>query len=731
MPLPTAVWLSGPYTPNGTATRFPFDFMALSDSEVRVYVVGADGIEVDLTNYAVEGVLNENGGAVVFTSPPNYPNKLLYVQANPSFAQPIDFQNQGAFNPTDLNVGLDRSALRDVILLAREDVTRAGLAALTNRVIALEGGDPVTGGGGGTVGGAINWNQIVGKPTSFTPSAHTHAQQDVSGLAESFAAKADADLENVDNLAFLNKANLAGVGGAGSGAANIKNLADYGAIDGGGINTANNDAAFAAAEAGPEPWIYVPYGVYRTTRHQGQFRKGYRGPGKIKCSLEGQPTVWDGYVLPANFSWLHADAFDQDTQGVGGWFDNEVEFGEGEYRVIGAGARTFNLDQQYFHPSAIPHHAWFDVNSGHSGLSSRLANGVAAGATSMTLWGDAGGFVVGKEFAFCVDQNAAILSRHTVQTKVGNDITFTPAAPQAYPAGYAVRVGPRTWNGHTYVRVRAQPGAGGDVYGHIVRIDQKYQPWAGQKHWVNTGTVGQYGGDIWFHPGSSGSYATGWESQYNDSISLTEADAQDVAVIAQVDSFTRHNDTGARGVMWLGILLQSSGSKPVDAGFVANGKFRTVLDTTGADLSHFMAPGDNQNIAINMALNQRIAMNSRRLPGTRTADPNGYYYGPMFGSTPGDMFIDSGNDGTSDYFSMWFNRAAPNNGRFRLRPTGAFFNVDLKSTKRLVAGTDLVVGEATNGDAIISFGVAGDYIRFNQPANQFEFYKSYVLVHTI
>ena len=44
-------------------------------------------------------------------------------------------------------------------------------------------------GGGSGSGGASSWDEITGKPSAFPPSAHTHAQADVTGLTD-IAAKA-------------------------------------------------------------------------------------------------------------------------------------------------------------------------------------------------------------------------------------------------------------------------------------------------------------------------------------------------------------------------------------------------------------------------------------------------------------------------------------------------------------------------------------------------------------
>jgi hypothetical protein len=46
--------------------------------------------------------------------------------------------------------------------------------------------------GSGGEGGSVAWADITGKPTTFTPATHAHAQADVTGLTAALAAKADS-----------------------------------------------------------------------------------------------------------------------------------------------------------------------------------------------------------------------------------------------------------------------------------------------------------------------------------------------------------------------------------------------------------------------------------------------------------------------------------------------------------------------------------------------------------
>lgn len=45
------------------------------------------------------------------------------------------------------------------------------------------------GAGGGGGGGPVAWADVTGKPSTFTPSAHTHAIADVTGLQDELDSK--------------------------------------------------------------------------------------------------------------------------------------------------------------------------------------------------------------------------------------------------------------------------------------------------------------------------------------------------------------------------------------------------------------------------------------------------------------------------------------------------------------------------------------------------------------
>lgn len=603
---------------------------------------------------------------------------------------------------------------------AVEDVVGSSVVAGTNVSVSY---DDVTGkttvSSTGSVAGTVDWVDVTGKPTTFAPSTHTHAESDVTGLvsglatltsglagkaslshthstsdivslqeyiedtvAGSLTAGTDITLSYNDPTGKLTISSTASGSGAGAG---YRLLSEFASIDGGGINTANNDTAFAAAEAASDSTIYIPDGIYATTVDPTTLEKHYIGRGQIK---------YGSNYYPANLSSLLTLPSPASGLQITGWFTGDQVFSESEYKIIGPNVRKYDLAATYFQSSTIPHNSWFDINSGNSGYNGRLSLSVASGATSMTLTGSGDTDWIGHTFGFVQGQDAAVVSTHTVTNVSGPTVTFTPATAQAFNTSYGIKFAPRTWNGHTYVKVKHN--GGGDGYGHIVRMTVGYAPPASEDHVFFTATGGQYGGDVNFS--ASGTYATGWESQYNDN-------GNDNAVIAQVDSFNRTNDTAARGAFWLGSLFQSVGSKPADAGHVLAGKWRVGLDTTRADLTTYKTTSDNLNVAINTKLGHRWVMNST----VSTAERSGHVVlgTGMYGNSIGDMFIESGNDGISDFIAMRFNRSSGNDARLRIRPNAVQINTDLAVAKSIGAGTDMFL--ASSG--VLAFGAgSGNYL---------------------
>lgn len=464
-------------------------------------------------------------------------------------------------------------------------------------------------------------------------------------------------------------------------------LSTLGALDAGGVNTASNTAAFALAEASSEPVYAIGAGSYATTRAKEDLNRGYVGRGVI---LEA-----GGWALPANFSYMKVKPTVPVSLGNSGWFTGDKRFTDGgEWKIIGPDVREYDLTARYYEPTAIPHHAWMFIQSGNSGKVAHLVGAVVAGATTATLNGAYAG-MVGKTLGF-VDGSGVVNDQVVVSAvNTGTDVvTFAPPLANNHANLSTVMTAGRTWNGHTYIRVQHE--GGGDGYGHIVRMVVKYPMKPGQDHFFYGATGGLYGGETYIQ--EDGNYATGWESQgWDDKGGGLYADG---SYIAQVDSFVRGNDTGAYGNVWLGTLFKSEGAKPADAAHVVAGKWRVALDTVRADLSNFAAPGDNKNIAINTALGHKWVMNSTASLGGRGGHS---VIGTFFGNTPGDMLIESGNDGVTDFIALRFaGSAGVRDARIRIRPTAVQINVGLTVAGSVISGADM--GIATGSRLYIGPG---------------------------
>lgn len=116
---------SGPYEANGVTTEFPFDFSVLTESQVAVVLIDADGAETtaDPSLYTVE--LNGTAptdGTVTFLSAPADGLQVVPVLDMP-FTQETQFVDGSAWKASPTNNVNDRAALRDQQL--RRDLDRS------------------------------------------------------------------------------------------------------------------------------------------------------------------------------------------------------------------------------------------------------------------------------------------------------------------------------------------------------------------------------------------------------------------------------------------------------------------------------------------------------------------------------------------------------------------------------------------------------------------------------
>jgi len=542
-------------------------------------------------------------------------------------------------------------------------------------IVGLEGGE----------GGIVTWDSILEKPSSFTPSVHTHTTDNVTGLVELIEDTMGSKITAGTNVSVAyndgtGTVTISASGGGGGGSGPIVSIDDFGAI---GDNTTDNKNAFDAAEADPDvDWIYIPEGRYYTTNAITSLTKSYWGPGTIRLSA--------GDVLPGRFTQVTTNPSPRSGLGASGWFAQDNRF-RPEYFRIAQGLRR-GLTENYFDATTQPYSQWFISGAGWSGISARLPSGASSGATTATL-NNATGFQVNDVVGFVQAFDAGVAPTDTVTiTNInGNLITFTPALTTNYTTNHIVTHGLRT--NHPLYYQRLTTTGGGDTYGIVTRTNMNYVPIAGQTHFFETATFGLYGGDSYF--GAHGNYTTGLEMAYHDA-------GYDSAVIASVQSFNRTNDTANWKGVWIGDLYKSEGSKPADAGWALAGKWRVGLDTVRADLSVFEAAGSRHQAAINMSLGQRVYFNST---ASTSARGGSNIYGTFFGNTLGDLYMESGNDGISDYWRVKFDRGTGFNTHLRVRPDAVNINTRLAVADYILAGNRIEVtgagGVYINGNKII------------------------------
>lgn len=167
----TATTAFTPAVGNGSTTAFPFTFStAASLADIAVFVNGVQqegGFTVILNS-------GGDGGTVTFSVAPAN-GAAIIIASEPSFEQPIEFANSGAYNPSAIDGANDQSARRDIFLLST--VSRAALVPL-----------------GETIGGipdvATRTNKLAaydnsGNPTVADPTSITGSKGDPGGSAMS------------------------------------------------------------------------------------------------------------------------------------------------------------------------------------------------------------------------------------------------------------------------------------------------------------------------------------------------------------------------------------------------------------------------------------------------------------------------------------------------------------------------------------------------------------------
>lgn len=117
MPIPSESVRSGPFTLNGVSDTFGYGFRIISDGDLAFVIYDASGARtvVDPDDYEVTGVGNDEGGDVVFSTPPSAGTGYIVRAAD--FTQLVEFSDAAAFRLSMVEQAVDRAAMRDLELL--------------------------------------------------------------------------------------------------------------------------------------------------------------------------------------------------------------------------------------------------------------------------------------------------------------------------------------------------------------------------------------------------------------------------------------------------------------------------------------------------------------------------------------------------------------------------------------------------------------------------------------
>lgn len=112
------------YDGNGLATTFAYPFKIFGQDDLRVSLLEGETEDVLVagTDYTVNGVGSESGGAIVFTVAPAS-GKIVLIIREIEITQETDLRNQGAYLPETVEDELDRSRMIDQQLA--DDIRRS------------------------------------------------------------------------------------------------------------------------------------------------------------------------------------------------------------------------------------------------------------------------------------------------------------------------------------------------------------------------------------------------------------------------------------------------------------------------------------------------------------------------------------------------------------------------------------------------------------------------------
>lgn len=138
---------------NGVTTAFSTGFYFIDNADLRVSIIGSDGVETVktiTTHYTVAGSGNAAGGTVTFLTAPASGETVLIVRS-PSLVQPLDFSDNPRYSPEAVEKHFDRIAMQ--LQRASERIDRTiqlptaasaqsdvgNVAARSNKIVGFDG----------------------------------------------------------------------------------------------------------------------------------------------------------------------------------------------------------------------------------------------------------------------------------------------------------------------------------------------------------------------------------------------------------------------------------------------------------------------------------------------------------------------------------------------------------------------------------------------------------------
>lgn len=180
MTVETTTVLSGPFTGNGTTTRFPRGFPIDDAAHVVVEVDGA----VVTTGYTVHDA-DQATGDVEFATAPAV-DAVIYLTRETPAQQDTDYSSQGTVSPEQIEADLDRRTLVEQELRRDLDRTiKVPLGGTGTQIADMDEGQIVVSGPNNTL--------IAGGSTDLITNAQTYAQTSQTARDEAQQARTDTN----------------------------------------------------------------------------------------------------------------------------------------------------------------------------------------------------------------------------------------------------------------------------------------------------------------------------------------------------------------------------------------------------------------------------------------------------------------------------------------------------------------------------------------------------------